>query len=356
MLSIYGLGIVSPAGVSQSAIADRWQSQATLVPAPRSAEDQTLGLFLPPLPVPTLSGGRRMSPWLRMGLAAGQEAGQGISAEERNRLNIVSATGFGSLKHTADFLSNLIRNQESEPQPANFIFSVHNAAATQTAIALGCRGANYTLSSVDTGFEQALQIADKLNGQMCLVLAADEYQPLANDSLRKARYWQGASCREGTAPACQGTPAQCPGEGAVGLLVGPVQPGRIAIRAILTSLLPRTRPDVGVEREQIQRVLAEAGADWKTLDAVITNASHAAAWDRGLEQVWDAWPEAEGVPRTSYKPWTGEFPAASGCGLALAVLAMQGNGWPGLTDRPLRTVLFYNRSRFGFRSMVVLQR
>jgi 3-oxoacyl-(acyl-carrier-protein) synthase len=347
MLSIYGAGIAAAVGMGTRAAAEQLASGQPPVATVRTVSGQDCkGLFAPGLPAPALTGGRRFSPWLRLSLAAAREAVASQPGLDCSGLGIVSATGWGSLQHTAGFMENMIRNQESEPQPANFIFSVHNAAATQVAIALAARGLNYTLSSLDISFEQALLAAASQEqagpAQRLLVFGADEWQPLAAMGLQQAHYWKVRT----------GETLPLPGEGAGALLVGPETPGTVRIRGIecqrLRSRHGRTSP--AEERQAIEQFLQASGLRWQDIDVILTSESGVPSWDAGLTAVWDRWPETLAIPRWPYKRWTGEFPTAPACALVLAVLSLSAGlaGW--------RTVFFYNRSRFENRSMVILQK
>lgn len=91
---------------------------------------------------------------------------------------IFMGTGWGALSETYDFLARLTESQEQFPSPTDFVGSVHNGPAGQTAILLGATGANITTGGGDYSFEQALFAADLLLGEgdddHCLVLGADE--------------------------------------------------------------------------------------------------------------------------------------------------------------------------------------
>jgi hypothetical protein len=89
-------------------------------------------------------------------------------------------TGWGALSETHDFLTRLADSGEQFPSPTDFVGSVHNGPAGQTAILFGAAGANITASGGDYSFEQTLLAADLMleEGQEnALVLGADEGHP-----------------------------------------------------------------------------------------------------------------------------------------------------------------------------------
>ena len=87
-------------------------------------------------------------------------------------------TGWGGLSETHAFLTRLFSSDERFTSPTDFIGSVHNAPAGQTAIHLQAKGPNITLSDGDYSFEQALYsaglIAHEAAGPV-MVIGADEY-------------------------------------------------------------------------------------------------------------------------------------------------------------------------------------
>lgn len=87
-------------------------------------------------------------------------------------------TGWGPLSETYDFLTKLYDSGEKFPSPTDFIGSVHNAPAGQTALHIKAEGPNITTTGGDYSFEQALFTASltahEISGPF-LVMGADEY-------------------------------------------------------------------------------------------------------------------------------------------------------------------------------------
>jgi len=97
---------------------------------------------------------RRMSPVIRMGLAASKVC------MEQAGLNIPDAilvgTGLGCVRDTAKFLNQVIDNKEELLNPTAFIQSTHNTVSGQIALLLGCRAYNLTFSQKSISFQTAL--------------------------------------------------------------------------------------------------------------------------------------------------------------------------------------------------------
>ncbi|MFH0975036.1 MAG: beta-ketoacyl synthase N-terminal-like domain-containing protein [Spirochaetota bacterium] len=91
--------------------------------------------------------------------------------------SIYFGTGWGALSETYDFLDKLFETGEQFPSPTDFIGSVHNAPAGQTAMWYGAGGANVTATGGDYSFEQALFCASLLHQgeEPAMLICADEY-------------------------------------------------------------------------------------------------------------------------------------------------------------------------------------
>ena len=118
---------------------------------------------------------RRLKRLPRMTLSLASAA-HADSGREGKPSAVFMGTGWGALSETYDFLTRLADSQEQFPSPTDFVGSVHNGPAGQTAIMFGATGANITASGGDYSFEQALLAADLLmeGEESCLVLGVDE--------------------------------------------------------------------------------------------------------------------------------------------------------------------------------------
>ena len=133
---------------------------------------------------------RRLKRLPRMALALASSAVEDSGIPDKPSA-VFWGTGLGPLSETYDFLKKLYDSGEKFPSPTDFIGSVHNAPAGQTAIHFKAEGPNVTTTGGDYSFEQALftagLMADEISGPF-LVMGADEYHnefsPLFDRSVR----------------------------------------------------------------------------------------------------------------------------------------------------------------------------
>ena len=97
---------------------------------------------------------RRMSPLIRMGLAASKICVEKAGIEKPDA--ILVGSGLGCVRDTVKFLNQLIENQETLLNPTAFIQSTHNTVSGQIALMLDCRAHNLTFSQESISFETAL--------------------------------------------------------------------------------------------------------------------------------------------------------------------------------------------------------
>ncbi|MCP4311177.1 MAG: hypothetical protein GY790_07950 [Bacteroidetes bacterium] len=97
---------------------------------------------------------RRMSPVIRMGLAASKVCMEQAGIEKPDA--ILVGTGLGCVRDTAKFLNQVIDNREQLLNPTAFIQSTHNTVSGQIALMHGCREHNLTFSHNSISFEAAL--------------------------------------------------------------------------------------------------------------------------------------------------------------------------------------------------------
>lgn len=97
---------------------------------------------------------RRMSPVIRMGLAASKVCMEQAGIEKPDA--ILVGTGLGCVRDTAKFLNQVIDNGEQLLNPTAFIQSTHNTVSGQIALMLGCREYNLTFSQNSISFQTAL--------------------------------------------------------------------------------------------------------------------------------------------------------------------------------------------------------
>lgn len=153
-LAILSHGMVSPQGRE----VERPLPQGIAGPTQRVLEVENV----PDRTVIRSAEARRASRSQLLGLAAVRYAMQPLAdapTPDPARCGVYVGTGLGGLDQTLAFVDNMIRRQEQWPAPAKFVNSVHNAVASQLAIALGYQGPNHSFPHDAMSFELALQQA-----------------------------------------------------------------------------------------------------------------------------------------------------------------------------------------------------
>ena len=299
---------------------------------------------------------RRLGRLQTMTLLAAKKAG--LSAEAcAGDTGVYMGTGLGSMGETAAFLENMVLNGEEFPKPANFINSVHNAAASSLALEYAIKGENITVAHRDISFDAALGHGVSALAKGRLKRAVEE-KGLWKDGAGPLRPLAGGTTR-GTSP----------GEGAaVFLLSSGAAEGALA--KVLGARTARYRYDAstyldpaasadflcgllaacGVKPEETGLLLSGADGDC-ALDAVYLRT--AAELGRRAGRL---------VPHGSFKQYCGDYKAASGFGFGLAALLLSsGTVPPGLFPNgtaapgPVSTVLSYTISRSGSHSAALLR-
>jgi hypothetical protein len=340
---IYGIGAAGGMGVGMETVVRALHA----ADPPGRERAGVRGIFAPELPAPALPGGRRFSPWLKMSIAAAQEAMHGLESTAPERLGIVGATAYGSLAHTASFMENMIRRQEAEPQPANFIYSVHNAANTHAAMALQARGFNLTLTHDHTSFEQALIVASRRLSQgqedRMVVLGADEWHPLLHAVLARFGTWR---------------KRRIPGEGAAALVTGPAAPGiPIVADVCVKKLSGRETPEE--ERECITKTLQQHQLSWENISLVLAGLGPN---DTFTPRVMADWENSRGREIWPYLDWTGFYPTASAMAIAIGAAYLKATyEFPDFFYKNIKknlhrnVVLIYNRCQVETCSWVIIK-
>lgn len=348
---VTGLGVVGPCGVGTAALA-----RALGAGCPAASEvDRTAGYHhgdgsrLAAL-VPKVDLARWVPPAQarRLGMPSRWAAGAarmaledaGAPSVEGRRVAVVLATSFGAVLFTEKLVRQILDEGPESAQPFYFSECVANAAAGQTAIALGARGANVTITQREAGPLLALargaQEVREGRADVALVGAADEMTPLLHALLD--RYEATARARgareEAPRPFDAARNGVLAGEGAAVLVVereddaiarGAAPIARIAASA--SAFDPTaSESDWGDGATPLSRALAaaleRAGCPLDGIDRVVSGASGARRGDRLEGLVLRAlWGGRDLPPVLAPKAVVGEY---GGGILASGVLAMRG--------------------------------
>jgi 3-oxoacyl-[acyl-carrier-protein] synthase II len=127
---------------------------------------------------------RRTGRFSRLAMLAICEAmtdGAGIEIE-KERLGLVTGTGYGALGATFGFLDTVIEDGDDSASPTLFAHSVPSTAQSSAGILLGIRGPGLTVSQFELSMHSALLSAQQwlLEGRVDAVLCGgvDEYFPV----------------------------------------------------------------------------------------------------------------------------------------------------------------------------------
>ncbi len=104
--------------------------------------------FIPP------AAARRMAKGIKMSTVSSQTALKEAGLENVDA--IIVGTGLGCLGDSEKFVSDIIDNDEQYLTPTRFIQSSHNTVAGQIALAMGCKGYNFTYVHSSVSFESCL--------------------------------------------------------------------------------------------------------------------------------------------------------------------------------------------------------
>jgi 3-oxoacyl-(acyl-carrier-protein) synthase len=348
---ITGLGVIGPHGVGREPLA-----AALAAGAPRVATiDRSAGYHLegssrsaalvPPgdlsrwLPA---AQARRMGMPSRWAVASARMAlaEAGIGSLAGRRTAVVLATAFGSVMFTEKLVRQILEEGPESAQPFYFSECVANAAAGQTAIAIGATGANVTITQREAGplialAQGAREVAEG-RAEVAIVGSADEMTPLLHALL--GRYGATAAARDGgeelPRPFDHRRNGLLAGEGAAVVVIeheadalarGAVPVARIAASASAFDSSAR-ESDWGDGHAalagRLVTALAGAGIAPASIDRIVSGASGSLRGDRleGLV-LRDAWRGADLPPVLAPKAVTGEY---GGGILAGGVLAASG--------------------------------
>jgi len=288
---------------------------------------------------------RRMSPVIRMGLAASKVCMEQAGIDKPDA--ILVGTGLGCVRDTVKFLSQLIENREQLLNPTAFIQSTHNTVSGQIALMLGCRAHNLTFSQNNISFETAL-----LEGMILLEEGAAKHILLGGiDELVDESFdlMQKAGCVNGRM-----------GEGSNFFIISPERSGESLARIDGLEIINQCK-DPGVLSGQIKSFLAKRNLTVEDIDLMISGRNtdeHDNPFFRQVEELF-----TKGVV-IGYKHLVGQYYTSSAFATWLAARIIRDNAIPdslrisgsessksehqpvsGTFVEPIRRILLFNQDK-----------
>jgi Beta-ketoacyl synthase, N-terminal domain len=277
---------------------------------------------------------RRMSPVIRMGLAASKicMAEAGIETPDA----ILVGTGLGCVRDTAKFLNQIIDNGEQLLNPTAFIQSTHNTVSGQIALMLGCRKYNLTFSHNSISFESALLdgmlLLDDGEAHNILLGGIDETVDESFQLMQKS------GCLKGPA-----------GEGSNFFVLSSHSSERSMARVDGVEILNHCE-DSGEITRQTHAFLASKGLDVSGVDLFVSGRNGDVRYHDLYSQQEQLFDPAKVV---RYKHLVGEYDTATGFATWLASRIIKDNVIPdvfasriSMPERgPIRRVLLFNQNK-----------
>lgn len=216
-LAVIGQGAVTPAGANIDSLLHR-KPISTLVSSLANPE-QRYPVFRVDLKDTAFARWqreprlRRVSSITYFLVEAGEQALSRLTADERKRTGLIVAFCSGCLAYSRRFFEAIIKEGKKAASPLLFPETVFNSPVSHVAATLGLEGASYALVGDEVAWIAALKTASvwlqRERIDRVLVLGAEEFDPIALDAYRSAKWIGSKSAGFGFTPS----------EGAAGLLV-----------------------------------------------------------------------------------------------------------------------------------------
>lgn len=301
---------------------------------------------------------RRMSPIIKMGIAAAQEC---LNISNTNMPGaIITGTAYGSLGDTVSFLTRLIELNEEMLPPTAFIQSTHNTVAAQIALMLKCHQYNNTFVHKGISFESALLDAMFLlkdnEADNILVGGVDEmtdasFTILSRLGLYRRRPVSNLSLFETSSNGTIG------GEGVVFFLLTdkPSAENHVELVGINTFYKPN---DIDEIEQRIIAFLALYSLQIGDIDLVITGKNGDLKNDKVYFQISNSL--FKNMSLANYKHLCGEYPTSSAFALWLASLMIKKEDVPvvvlerSFKNASPKKVLIYNHYLNKYHSLMLV--
>ena len=294
---------------------------------------------------------RRMPRILKMGLASSQ-----LCINRAGNIQpdaIVVGTGLGCLNSLEQFLTEMLNNKEHITSVLPFIYSTHNAVASQIAMMLKNHNYNVTYCHRGFSFESALQDAmmqlEEQQAENVLVGGIDECTPDFMQLYGYLDYWKLPSDTLGLLKNT--TPGTIAGEGSAFFMLS----GRsenitdAVIRGVTTFFTPADIPEVRIETE-IESFLQDNGIKKEDLDLVLLGMNGDFPFDEIYRRLMDSFFAAE-TGFAVYKTLCGEYYTSSAFALWLASVIISRQMVPDsvslcpVSRNRIKNILLYNHLR-----------
>lgn len=321
-VAVTGLGVIGPGEITEREIEKPLPPGKVLVRSCGALADAALL---------TSNQRRRLSRLVQMALLAARRS---HTPDPSQRLAVAIGTGLGCLADAGIYLENLIGKDESEPMPARFPSSVHNAAAAQIAIDLKAHALNSAPTLGDISFEGALWqgISQLAAGEADAALAGavDELNKYPLALGQRWKLWDEKNL---------------PGEGAMVAGLARAENSASSLARVTAVRLGRWRKPFDAEREA---AWIAAAADLQTVEIFLSGAGGWPVLEENYFAVAAALSAQAGrtIGHQTYKQWCGEFPSASAFGFSVAV---------GLVREKKCGVLLYTLSPRGAKAVCCIQ-
>ncbi len=259
---------------------------------------------------------RRMNRIVKMGVSASMSCLQ--KAGKENTDAIVTATGYGCIESTYQFLDRMYSPENLPVNPSAFIQSTHNTIGAQIALILPCKGYNNTIVDNELAFELALNDAilymNEVPGQNILLGGVDELTSQLADILSQVAHKNETYAGEGST---------------FFTLVDECQDNAIEIKYTETGLL---------NDEQIVEKITELQQEFSFQHVLTKNAGFSLPFEI-----------------TDYTTLCGKYPTNGAFGLWLATEALQKQFSPRtyFPDK-ITSVLLLSKARNGLVSIIVV--
>lgn len=303
---------------------------------------------------------RRMPRILKMGLASAQ-----LCINRAGNIQpdaIVVGTGLGCLNNLEQFLTEMLNNREHITSVLPFIYSTHNAVASQIAMMLKNHNYNMTFCHRGFSFESALQDAlmqlEEQKTENVLVGGIDE---CTSDFMRLygyLDYWKQPA--DSLSLLKSKTPGTIAGEGSAFFMLSRRSENvtDAVISGVCTFFTPADIPDESIETE-IESFLQDNGLTKDDLDLVLLGMNGDFTFDAIYLRLMDSF-LAKNTGCAVYKPLCGEYYTSSAFALWLASVIISRQTVPDsvslspVSGNRIKNILLYNHLRNVEHSMMLV--